>query len=55
MITTPSGAQFEISVDGKPRSYRDMKIAAPLLPSGKPPPPLCRPSENRPFLPGPVS
>jgi hypothetical protein len=30
MITTPSGAQFEISVDGKPRSYRDMKIAAPF-------------------------
>jgi hypothetical protein len=31
MITTPSGAQFEISVDGKPRSYRDMKIAAPFF------------------------
>ena len=28
MITTPSGAQFEISVDGKPRSYRDTKAAA---------------------------
>jgi hypothetical protein len=26
--TTPSGAQFEISVDGIPRSYRDMKVAA---------------------------
>ena len=25
---TPPGAQFEISVDGKPRSYRDMKIPA---------------------------
>jgi hypothetical protein len=30
MTTTPSGAQFEILVDGKPRSYRDMKIAAPF-------------------------
>ncbi len=26
--TTPSGAQFEISVDGKPRSYRDIKAVA---------------------------
>ncbi len=25
MTTTPSGAQFEILVDGKPRSYRDIK------------------------------
>jgi hypothetical protein len=23
-----TGAQFEILVDGKPRSYRDMKVAA---------------------------
>jgi hypothetical protein len=30
MITTPSGAQFEISVDGKPRSYRGTKAAAPF-------------------------
>jgi hypothetical protein len=28
MITTPSGAQFEISVDGKPRSYRDLRAVA---------------------------
>jgi hypothetical protein len=24
-MTNPSGAQFEILVDGKPRSYRDIK------------------------------
>jgi hypothetical protein len=28
MTTTPSGAQFEILVDGKPRSYRDIKAVA---------------------------
>jgi hypothetical protein len=28
MTTTPSGAQFEILVDGKPRSYRDIKTVA---------------------------
>jgi hypothetical protein len=28
MTTTPSGAQFEISVDGNPRSYRDIKTVA---------------------------
>ena len=27
-MTTPSGAQFEILVDGKPRSYRDIKAVA---------------------------
>ena len=28
MITSRSGAQFEILVDGKPRSYRDIKAVA---------------------------
>ncbi len=28
ITTTPSGAQFEILVDGKPRSYRDIKAVA---------------------------
>ena len=28
MITSRSGAQFEIVVDGKPRSYRDIKAVA---------------------------
>ena len=28
MTITPGGAQFEISVDGKPRSYRDIKAVA---------------------------
>ena len=28
MTTTPSGAQFEILVDGKPRSYHDIKDVA---------------------------
>jgi hypothetical protein len=28
MTTTPSGAQFEILVDGKPRSYRDIRAVA---------------------------
>jgi hypothetical protein len=27
-IGNPSGAQFEILVDGKPRSYRDIKAVA---------------------------
>ena len=27
-VTSKSGAQFEILVDGKPRSYRDMKAVA---------------------------
>ena len=27
-IRNPPGAQFEILVDGKPRSYRDMKAVA---------------------------
>ena len=27
-MKTPAGAQFEISVDGKPRSYRDTKATA---------------------------
>jgi hypothetical protein len=27
-MTNPSGAQFEILVDGKPRSYRDIKPVA---------------------------
>jgi hypothetical protein len=28
MTITPGGAQFEISVDSKPRSYRDIKAVA---------------------------
>jgi hypothetical protein len=28
MTTTMPGAQFEITVDGKPRSYRDTKAVA---------------------------
>ena len=28
MTGQPQGAQFEISVDGKPRSYRDTKATA---------------------------
>jgi hypothetical protein len=28
MTTTPSGAQFEILVDGKPRSYHAIKAVA---------------------------
>jgi hypothetical protein len=27
-LTKASGAQFEISIDGKPRSYRDLKTVA---------------------------
>ena len=27
-MSNPAGAQFEISVDGKPRSYRDTKVTA---------------------------
>jgi hypothetical protein len=27
-MTKPTGAQFEITIDGKPRSYRDIKVVA---------------------------
>jgi hypothetical protein len=27
-MTNPPGAQFEITIDGKPRSYRDIKAVA---------------------------